>query len=79
MITTETVTVLYDFDPEYIWTDIAGIIAETGVEPISVKVYNNRIWDNVEMEFGNRELAILLTECYLQSDDPADIQEYVNS
>lgn len=73
-----TVVVKYDFDAldgEDIWSNISETIRVSGVEPITVKVYNDRIWDNVEIEFGNRELAILFTETYLGSDDPADLME----
>ena len=73
-----TVVVKYDFDAldgEDIWSNISETIRVSGVEPITVKVYNDRIWDNVEIEFGNRELAILFTETYLDSDDPADLME----
>jgi hypothetical protein len=77
MIMTQTVTVQYDFDPDYIWSDISGIINESGVEPLKVIVHNDLTIDNVEMVFVNREQAIRLTEVYLDSDDPADIQQYV--
>ena len=40
MITTQSVTVKYDFDPDYIWTDISGLINESGVEPLTVIVHN---------------------------------------
>jgi hypothetical protein len=42
-----------------------------------VTVHTDRLYDNVEMIFANRELAIQFTETYLVSDDPADIMEYV--
>lgn len=74
---TQTVTVQYDFDTDYIWSDISGLINESGVEPLKVIVHNDLTIDNVEMVFVNREQAIRLTEVYLDSDDPADIQQYV--
>lgn len=77
MIMTQTVTVQYDFDTDYIWSDISGLINESGVEPLKVIVHNDLTIDNVEMVFVNREQAIRLTEVYLDSDDPADIQQYV--
>jgi hypothetical protein len=77
MITTQTFTVKYDFDPDYIWSDISGVINESGVEPLKVIVHNDLTIDNVEMVFVNRDHAIRFTECYLDSDDPADIKEYV--
>mgnify|MGYP007096784837 FL=1 len=73
-----TVKVTYDFDcsdGDDIYYNIFETIEESGVQPITVKVYNDRIWDNVEIEFGNRELAILFTETYLGSTDPADLME----
>ena len=73
-----TVKVTYDFDcsdGDDIYFNISETIEESGVQPITVKVYNDRIWDNVEIEFGSRELAILFTETYLGSTDPADLME----
>ena len=77
MTLTETITVKYDFDSDYIWSDISDIINASGVKPITVTVHTDRFYDNVEMIFGSRETAILFTEVYLDSDDPADIMEYV--
>ena len=78
MITTQSVTVKYDFDPDYIWTDISGLINESGVEPLTVIVHNDQTIDNVEMIFFNVDDAVRVTETYLDSDDPADIMMYVD-
>ena len=54
MITTQSVTVKYDFDCDYIWSDISGLINESGVEPLTVIVHNDQTIDNVEMWFPSR-------------------------
>ena len=78
MITTQSVTVKYDVDCDYIWSDISGLINESGVEPLTVIVHNDQTIDNVEMIFSNVDDAVRVTETYLDSDDPADIMMYVD-
>ena len=73
----ESIKVEYEFVSDHIWSDIQDCIHTSGVKPITVTVHTDRLYDNVEMIFANRELAIQFTETYLVSDDPADIMEYV--
>ena len=74
---TETLVVKYDFDEEFVWHDLGAIISESGVQPQYVIVAPYHSMDNVQITFNTREDAIKFTEVYLDSEDPADIQEYV--
>ena len=44
--------------------------------PLSI-TFRETEHDNVTVEFNTTEDAIKFTEAYLDSDDPADIMEYV--
>jgi len=74
---TETFVIKYDFDEEFVWHDLGAIFSESGVQPQYVFVTPHKLMDNVQITFNSREEAIKFTEVYLDSEDPADIQEYV--
>jgi len=68
--------VTYDFLSDNSVTAVAEVCETAQVRPLSIK-FNPTMYDNVTIEFGSRDDAIRFTEAYLDSDDPADIQEYV--
>ena len=68
--------VTYDFLSDNSVTAIAEVCEAAQVLPLSIK-FNSTMYDNVTIEFDSRDDAIRFTEVYLDSDDPADIQEYV--
>ena len=74
---TETFVIKYDFDEEFVWNDLNAIFNVSGVRPQYVFVTPYNPTDNVQITFNSREEAIKFTEVYLDSEDPADIQEYV--
>jgi len=68
--------VTYDFLSDNSVTAVAEVCETAQVRPLSI-TFNSTMYDNVTIEFGSRDDAIRFTEVYLDSDDPADIQEYV--
>ena len=68
--------ITYDFLSDNSVTAVAEVCEAAQVRPLSIK-FNPTMYDNVTIEFGSRDDAIRFTEVYLDSDDPAEIQEYV--
>ena len=68
--------ITYDFLSDNSVTAVAEVCEVAQVRPLSIK-FNPTMYDNVTIEFGSRDDAIHFTEVYLDSDDPAEIQEYV--
>ena len=66
----------YDFVTNNVLVEVSQVCDISGVQPLSI-TFNSTMYDNVTIEFGSRDDAIRFTEVYLDSDDPADIQEYV--
>ena len=66
----------YDFLSDNSVTAVAEVCEMANVRPITIS-FNPTIYDNVTIEFNSTEDAIKFTEVYLDSDDPADIMEYV--
>ena len=66
----------YDFVTNNVLVEVSQVCDISGVQPLSI-TFNSTMYDNVTIEFGSRDDAIRFTEVYLDSDDPADIREYV--
>jgi hypothetical protein len=66
----------YDFSADNNCVVVYEILKTTGVRPLSI-TFRQTEHDNVTVEFNTTEDAIKFTEVYLDSDDPADIMEYV--
>jgi len=71
-----TQVISYDFIEDNTCTAVAQVLELSRVTPLSITFNNNSI-DNVTIEFNTTNDAIKFTEVYLDSDDPADIMEYV--
>ena len=69
-------TISYDFVSDNNCVEVYEILRATGVMPLSI-TFRETEHDNVTVEFNTTEDAIKFTEVYLDSDDPADIMEYV--
>ena len=69
-------TISYDFVSDNNCVEVYEILKTTGVRPLSI-TFRQTEYDNVTIEFNTTEDAIKFTEVYLDSDDPADIMEYV--
>ena len=69
-------TISYDFIEENNCVEVYEILKTTGVRPLSI-TFSPTEYDNVTIEFNTTSDAIKFTEVYLDSDDPADIMEYV--
>jgi len=67
----------YDFVSSEPLSELDVLFTISNVFPLSVKVDYVTKFDNVTIEFKNQGDAIRFTEVYLQSEDPADILEYV--
>ena len=66
----------YDFLSDNSVTAVAEVCETAQVRPISI-TFGPMMYDNITIEFNSTEDAIRFTEVYLDSDDPADIMEYV--
>ena len=66
----------YDFVTNNVLVEVSQVCDISGVQPLSI-TFNSTMYDNVTIEFDSRDDAIRFTEVYLDSDDPADIREYV--
>ena len=69
-------TISYDFVEGNSCVAVAKVLELAQVTPLSITFNNNPI-DNVTIKFNTTEDAISFTEVYLDSEDPADIMEYV--
>ena len=69
-------TISYDFVEDNNCVEVYEILKTTGVRPLSI-TFAPTMYDNVTIEFNSTSDAIKFTEVYLDSDDPADIMEYV--
>ena len=69
-------TISYDFLSDNSCMAVAEVLEDAKVRPISI-TFAPTMYDNVTIEFNTTEDAIRFTEVYLDSDDPADIMEYV--
>ena len=69
-------TISYDFLSDNSCTAVAEVLETANVRPLSI-TFNNDPIETVTVEFNTTEDAIKFTEVYIDSDDPADIMEYV--
>ena len=69
-------TISYDFLSDNSCMAVAEVLETANVRPISI-TFSPTMYDNITIEFATTQDAIRFTEVYLDSDDPADIMEYV--
>jgi hypothetical protein len=74
--TTIAMKVSFDFLSNNPLAEVSDVLDISGIKPLSI-TFNPTMYDNVTIEFDSRDDAIRFTEVYLDSEDPADILEYV--
>jgi len=72
-------TSTYDFVSDLPYTGLAEVCEVSDVSPVSAILHENTPHGvpYFELTFKNRDDAIRFTEVYLDSDDSAEIQEYL--
>ena len=73
---TTSMKIPFDFHSDNPLAEVSQVLDISGVKPLSI-AFSPTIYDNVTVEFDSRDDAIRFTEVYLDSEDPADILEYV--
>ena len=67
----------YDFVSDNPLKEVVTVLDLSKVTPLSI-TYNPTMYDNITVEFDSTEDAVAFTKVYLDSDNPADIKEYVS-
>ena len=75
--TTTSMKVSFDFHSDNPLAEVGEVLDLSGVKPLSITFNPTTIYDNVTIEFADRDDAIRFSQVYVGSKDPADILEYV--
>ena len=67
----------FDFHSDNPLAEVGEVLDISGVKPLSITFNPTTLYDNVTIEFANRDDAMRFSEVYVGSEDPSDIQEYV--